>query len=180
MKNIFLCVLMLVISVHICSAQSDVIEYTEVVTVDSANQKELYKRALNFFAETFVSSKEVLQIQDKENGILFGKGFISKKVPYRWAFQPTTLDIRISFSMRVTVKDGRYKYEFTDFNNTEIIGEYKFGTLTTSPKPRVRWQSISDKRTKELWGEVKGVLYDQMNATVTLLKHHMSKKEAEW
>jgi hypothetical protein len=180
MKKLFVCVLMLVISVHICSAQSDVIEYTEVVTVDSANQKELYKRAVNFFAVSFNSSKDVLQIQDPENGVLFGKGILTKKVPYVWGIVKTELDVKIKFNIRISVKDGKYKFEFTDFDNYNIYPGYYFGPVTTNPKPPVEWKTISYKRTKDLWGEVKGVLYDEMNSTVAMLKKHMSTTEDAW
>ena len=49
------------------------LDFTEIINVDSTTQKELYARARAWFALNFVSSKAVLEMDDKENGQLIGK-----------------------------------------------------------------------------------------------------------
>lgn len=98
-------------------------KYTEVINLDSSiSQAELYNRARVWFIENYKSAKNVLQLEDKEAGILVGKGII-----------PILYDVRIfskskgdSFTMhqnldvyhtiRVYTKKGRYKYEIEEIN----------------------------------------------------------------
>ena len=51
------------------------INYSEVVNVDSVKKEELYNRAKHWLVETFNSAKDVIQIDDKENGEIVGKGY---------------------------------------------------------------------------------------------------------
>src|SRR6266496_2496034 len=50
------------------------IKFTEVVYVDSISKLLLYSRAREWFTKAFKSSKAVLDLDDKENGKLIGKG----------------------------------------------------------------------------------------------------------
>lgn len=88
--------------------------YTEVVQLDSsATKDELYKRAKRFFFDTYKSGKEVIQLDDKENGEVDGKGNLLVLWKYSALAGPTS--VRISEMVKIFVKDGRYKYEVSDF-----------------------------------------------------------------
>jgi hypothetical protein len=87
------------------------IQYTAVVPVPGASQVELYARAQLWFADTFASAKQVVQVADQEAGVLQGT-----------AFYPLVLEVggshyaeRLWYTVKLVLKDGRYKYEFTDF-----------------------------------------------------------------
>jgi hypothetical protein len=84
--------------------------YTEVIPVPGASQVELYARAQLWFADTFGAVKDVVQVADKDAGVLQGT-----------AFQPLPLGepgaqslVRLWYTVKVVVKEGRYKYELTD------------------------------------------------------------------
>ena len=89
------------------------ITYSEIIKVDSVNSQQLYLRAKIWFVHSFVSAKNVIQLDDKEAGKLIGKGVfdvntsILPKAKTNAGFVEFTVDIQ--------VKDGRYKYTFTDF-----------------------------------------------------------------
>lgn len=86
------------------------ISYKEVVYLDSTVQQQvLYRAAREWFAKSFVSSNNVLQMDDEEAGILIGKGSFTI-IHTIWG---TPFPIRFTISMYF--KNGRYKYELTDF-----------------------------------------------------------------
>jgi hypothetical protein len=88
------------------------ITYSEVVYLDSlANKQELFSRAREWFAKAYKSSTNVIQMEDKESGKIIGKALMQvyyKEFPYGY----------INYTISIYLKDGRYKYEFTDFHHT--------------------------------------------------------------
>lgn len=95
------------------------ISYTDVVSVDSLVKKqELFSKVREWFAKTYNSSTNVIQMEDKENGKIVGKALIQiyKKTAitnYEWG--------AIHYTISIYIKDGRYKYVITDFYHT---GQY--------------------------------------------------------
>ena len=88
------------------------ITYSDVVYVDSlATKQELFSRAREWFAKAYKSSTNVIQMEDKERGTIIGKALMQvyyKEFPYGY----------INYTISIYIKDGRYKYEFTDFHHT--------------------------------------------------------------
>ncbi len=93
-----------------------IVEYTEVVYVDSSISKEvLYSAARAWFIDNFRDAKEVLQVQDKDACELIGKGNIN--IPSnRFGYMAIGVGI-VWFKFSFFAKDGRYKYSITDFNH---------------------------------------------------------------
>ncbi|WP_461491001.1 DUF4468 domain-containing protein [Pontibacter sp. HJ8] len=86
--------------------ESGKIVYSEVVPVEGLSQQELYSRARAWFATTFNSANDVIQMDSKEEGTIIGNGI-------------TDLDIgnskqKVHFTLSLQFKDGRYKYEITN------------------------------------------------------------------
>jgi hypothetical protein len=93
------------------------VKYTEIIEVEGGVKKEkLFEAIRKWFSDTYVSSKAVLEISDKETGELSGKG--SMTVFYK---MPIVVgrDVNITYSISVWVKDGKYKYEIKN-----IFGKY--------------------------------------------------------
>ena len=93
------------------------INYTEVVKVDSTIKKdELYVNAKAWFVGTYKSANDVLQMQDKEAGVLIGKGIF--EIPYKLFVGSTR--VSVNHTIKVYVKDGKYKYEITDLEGKQL------------------------------------------------------------
>ena len=93
------------------------VKYSEVIEVNPDVKKEkLFEAVRKWFSETYVSSKAVLEISDKETGEISGKGAMT--VFYK---MPIVVgrDVNITYSISVWVKDGKYKYEIKN-----IFGRY--------------------------------------------------------
>lgn len=49
--------------------------YTGIIQVDSTDKSKLYNKVKKWFVEQYKSAKDVIQLDDKENGEVIGKGY---------------------------------------------------------------------------------------------------------
>lgn len=95
--------------------QEGVVAYSNVIQVDSVSKDQLYARAKRWFVKTYKSANDVIQLDDKENGEIIGKG--NFKISY-YAREPI-----INHTISILVKDGRFKYIITDLVYSDIQGD---------------------------------------------------------
>lgn len=82
----------------------------EVVQVDSMTKKELYQKAKLFFIDNFKSAKDIIQMDDAENGIIIGKGI--SKFSFWNVMAQAELPMRMT--IKIEVKDNRFRYTIYD------------------------------------------------------------------
>jgi len=95
--------------------------YTEIVKSDSTNYKELYVRAHVWFANTFNSAQNVVQLDDKDAGHIIGKGVFE--------FDETVMVVWVNFTIEIQTKDGKYKYTLSNF----LYKGYRLEEITFDP-----------------------------------------------
>ena len=89
------------------------ITYSEIINLDSSYKKnDLYINAKRFFVEVFKSGRDVIQLDDKEAGLIIGKGYFN--IVWKVNFM-NSYDMQIWHVVKIYVKDAKYKYEITDF-----------------------------------------------------------------
>ncbi|GAA4440230.1 DUF4468 domain-containing protein [Ravibacter arvi] len=94
------------------------ITYSEVVYVaDSADKYELFTRAKEWFSRAYKPSTSIIQMEDKEGGAIVGKALMQV---YHKALG-THESGYINYTISIYFKDGRYRFEITDFHHT---GQY--------------------------------------------------------
>ena len=76
----------------------------KVIEAPELKKEEIFNRALNYFTYNYVSGKSVIQTQDKENGLIVGKG-VYNDVHIGMSLITTYVDAW--HILRVDVKDGR-------------------------------------------------------------------------
>jgi hypothetical protein len=146
------------------------ITYMEIVGVDSSlKTNELFNNAREWFAKTYISSNEVIQLEDKEQGVIIGKGIIP--VYYKYMGN-NTQDGYMNYTISVYLKDGRYKYELTDFSHEpHLIGGNNYGSaeemLNTN---KVGYQKILNNMLNQMNIKV--------NEVIKSLKLAMGKKNS--
>jgi|ERR1035437_1440900 hypothetical protein len=93
----------------------------EKIVSDSLSKKENYDNSKRAFVNIFKSAKDVIQMDDKENGEIIGKGITT----YNWriSFEDKQHPIdsfsqAIKFTIDVTSKDNKYRVKISDI----IIG----------------------------------------------------------
>lgn len=111
-----------------CFSQSDSTEF-QFVKIDSVNysKDELFLKAETWLANSFVSSKSVIQMKDKDAGKIICKGvfaYVDKEVG-------STTHFDIKFSLEISVRDKKYRIKLYDFINSGYI-DWDGSDLTTS------------------------------------------------
>lgn len=152
------------------------LEYTEVVPVEGAPAAELYNRAMAWFVSSFVDSKQVLEVQNREEGLLIGKGTIGFEPPS--ILSSNNIRGAITFTVSIMVKDGRYKYALTDFrhNGTRTSNwvAMDFGVITTSPVAPPVPDTTKGMREKD-WKAMQQIATRHAKQLVVTLREAMTK-----
>ena len=152
------------------------LEFTDVVQVPGVSADDLYVRASTWFMKAFVDSKNVLEVQDKAAGVLGGKG----SIPYEPNVFMSSALLRghITFTIQVMVKEGRYKYDLSDFQHhgspSNVAGPIDFGELTTAQEcPQIK--GTTKGMREKVWPHLKEVANARATALITSLKDAMAK-----
>jgi len=152
------------------------LKYTEVIQMENIPKNELYNRTHHWFTTQFKSSKDVIQIDNKEEGEIVGKGNF-KYIPKVLSGSEQIFG-DIVFTVKVFLKDGRYKYEFTDFIHEPYGNEYgskSMGIITTemdNPNPEPLAKGWSNK----VWVDIKNQIDVKVSSLITSLKVGMNTK----
>src|SRR5450830_1164209 len=88
------------------------VTYTDIIQLQGVSKNEIYNRAKHWFIDTFNSGKDVIQLDDKETGEVIGKGCF--KAVWMINFY-SSQSVNVWKTIKIQIKDGRYRYEITDF-----------------------------------------------------------------
>ena len=93
--------------------ETKMVIFTAVVPVEGVSKDSLYDLSLDWIRKYYKNSTTVMQVQDKEAGILEGRHsfYVMREVNG----QETRGDL-IKYSFKIQIKDGRYKYTITKIN----------------------------------------------------------------
>ena len=83
--------------------------FEEVVKTPNFTPEKVYALYREWFVTTFVNAEAVLQMDDKESGVLIGKSFTHIATAGGWFSQ------QINFTLKIYIREGRFKYVLTDF-----------------------------------------------------------------
>ncbi len=111
-------------------ADSKLITYKEVVTV-TGNQVELYNRAIEFVNKQYKNPTEATKVRNPASGLIE----IIHRIELSKTDKGVTLPAGIvEYSMKIELKEGRYRYIITNFTLREA-----------SRQPIERWMDKKDK-----------------------------------
>ena len=136
----------------------------EVVTMDETTDTKdvLFVRAHEWFALTFRSANDVIQMADKNAGKLIGKGYVTVPMPNYGI---------LSFTLIVECRDGRYKYTVQDvihrYTDTRKVWG---GDILSERSPAVPLNLLRSQ-----WRKVRESSELAMNALILDLKNAMKK-----
>lgn len=88
--------------------------YSEVVQSPNNSSNQIYLNINEWFAKTYNSSNNVIQLNDKENGKIIGKGGFTISPIYQWGNIKTPQTFFVNYTLTLQIKDGKYKYEFSN------------------------------------------------------------------
>jgi hypothetical protein len=160
---------------------SNKIKYSNIILLDSLTSKqELFSRATEWFAKTYKFSKDVIQLNDSENGKIVGKANLS--VSFTALGIKTTAGY-INYTITLYIKNGKYKYEITDFYHVGIYVNSSAGkapdggTCENLIKEKKGFWGYSYKRTYENYliqmdNDIRALVSDLENAMTTKTKNN--------
>lgn len=124
-----------------CQPTGKPIIFVSIETVDSTIKKEtLYFNGMEWLGKHFTNANKVIQVSDKDAGLILAKGSFSYKAPgYMLSGAETRI---ISFMIKFSFKDGKYKLELSDFSD-ELLGTVTNGDYED--------HSPSKKNMQKLW-----------------------------
>lgn len=166
--------ILLILSLN--SIGQEPLTYTEVIKVDSVSKDELYNRAKLWLIYAFNSANHVIQYDNKEEGQIIGKAII--KYDPKIFSASTQTEGNIKYTIKIFVREGRYKYEITDFIHDPYIenpGKAGMGLITTSeecPNPR----DLAKGWSNRVWKDIKTQIEDNIVPLTDSLKQGMIKK----
>jgi hypothetical protein len=109
------------------------VTFVKLIEAPGLSKDEIFNRALNYFTYNYVSGKSVIQHQDKEAGLIVGKGLYSN-VHTGVSLQTTLVDAW--HILRVDVKDGKARaiVTLTDYEKqiTASNGASTYSTMKIS------------------------------------------------
>lgn len=122
-------------------AATNLINFVKVVQAPGATKDELYARGKVWFAHTFKSAQDVIQADDKTAGILIGKGWQTTTVP---TILGSSVNVKLWFTAKLAFKDGRYKYELTDFKFESFSSQYSPNPTPVAAEVATTYSSKKD------------------------------------
>lgn len=153
--------------------------FSEVIQADSMKATTLYGNAKLWFANTFKSAKDVIQVDDKEAGRVVGKAW--QDIYIKVLGMPS--QTKLWFSISVQVKDGRYKIEMYDLKYEQYPSQHdrnpqpqaveSWFTVESYYKNNGKARSINEsykEETEKAWASIKA----------SLVKNMVSKKSSDW
>lgn len=164
---------------------NDPLIFQEVVTVDSASKPQLYERGRLWFSDYFKSSKAVLEVNDKESGEFIGKPILYTWYNSRYFGKDHKVELTMPVTIRLRVKDGKYKYEVYDITTYydapgspygKGTANEMFGPLTTSETCPKSYSMAKQAKVNEDWNEAKHNAAVVVEELATSLKTYMNKK----
>lgn len=95
------------------------IEFTEIVEVPDLMKDEIYTRVRIWFSENFQSAEHVLDLDDRNSGVLIGTGYSDV---YR-ELLGTRIAQKFYYRIKVEIKDEKYRYSISNhyFENYATI-----------------------------------------------------------
>ncbi|MHA4844471.1 DUF4468 domain-containing protein [Flavitalea antarctica] len=157
------------------SQTSEPVSYTGVVEVSGMTKDQLFANARQWFNKTFVSSNQVIQIADKESGELSGKGIMQLR--FTSTFNGSKKQEAYSdFTLDIAIKDGKYKYDLSQFKIYPIAYRNQPFPLYRDNKCPVKYSFIRQSAMDEYYASSKDAVSQKVTELVTSLKIAMEKK----
>jgi hypothetical protein len=121
--------------------------YETVDTIPSTTKIDLYNKSKIWFVNTFNSAKAVLQMDDKEAGIIMGKGI----TPYEGgnAFSGP-IHNSINYTININIKDNKYRIQVYDISISNENASYTPEYCLKYPKMNKKKLEKIDDSVKEL------------------------------
>jgi hypothetical protein len=174
MQQVLICLLILTSSSLL--AQENV-NFEKVIKTDSLKKAEIFTIVNDWFASTYNSANDVIQMSDKDEGVIIGNGSMSYdygKMSY------ACYTGYIKYTIKVYIKDSRYKVVLTNFRHSVKAGngqQCSLGAITS--KELYAASGMSKKYHNKVWTDIKTKVESYSNSIMVSLEKKTSEVKSE-
>ncbi|MDN3642922.1 DUF4468 domain-containing protein [Lutimonas halocynthiae] len=146
-------ILVLLIFTSISLTAQETLKFERVIETDSVGKELIFVSVNDWFATTYNSANDVIQMADKDAGVIVGNGSMSfnyKGMSY------VCYEGYLKYTIKVYIKDNRFKVVLTNFNHTVKPGNAAscaLGVLTTAEVYATK--GMSKKYHNKVWDGLK-------------------------
>lgn len=159
------------------------IDYLEVVKNDTLSKEQIYTCVREWFNRNFETGHCVILMDDYKAGHLMARGTIFAKHPRGIG----SVGYTVSFTLDIFVKEGKYRYEATDFNilagiNGDLLPDWiSADVFVTDPKYKNSKGEYTGTARQDL-GAIDGNIHYMLNnlKASVLAKAYSYKMQADF
>lgn len=152
------------------------ITFVKIIEVKGKSKSEIYSNVKNWITENYKSPKDVINIDDKESGIILLKSFFLNTQTI--AISNGTINIKANyyFSLKINIKDSKYKITITDLEQ-QGLSEFTSSGYTggKSPLERAVLINIKDENYDKVYDirkKMADVIKKEMNGIISSIEHY--------
>ncbi len=147
----------------------------------------IFTQAHIWVAENFKDANSVVQVADREAGVIVGKGFF--EIYVQETKRINAYYGSIYFTMKVQVKDGRFKYEFYDFRHEwKLIPKHcnDIGLIYNQKEypQTVKCTLFGDNLKQNFWDTIllksKGKANNLTESLISHIKNSTTENNTDW
>jgi hypothetical protein len=148
-------------------------EVVGIETMDSVKKGELFQRSASFIADISDPNFKVLSVEkdslnDKISAdyqiMIYAQSGVLKKIQGA-----------VSYSLTLEVKDGKYRYSFTDFVYHYYGQNRSYQTVDTGKKKKLEETKASG--WQKAWNECKATTASKVQKQIISIKHAMATRK---
>lgn len=136
------------------------VTYTGVITVDSLSADQIYLGVRRWVAKEYKSGKDVTQLEDAAAREVLVRGWF----PSVWQLTfYATNTVQVWHRVTVQCRDGRYRFEFTDFRIKWQTGEPLYQEYE---QPIEEWFTAREKQVGKVYAQVDTTVRQMVQALI--------------
>ena len=145
--------------------------FTRIIDSNNLNKEQTFTKTKLFFVNTFNSAKDVIQLDDKENGIVMGKGSANINIQSG----KFSIPISMSFTIKIESKDGKCRLEVSNIiYNNESPAENFFNDVMEEK------YSKANEKGKIVMENYRDKTIEKIDFLESKIKEEFYKKEQSW
>jgi hypothetical protein len=125
MRKLLITFIILILTTILCHAQdfsrltkndkTGLVTITEVVELEGFSKDEIYTKTKLWIAQSYKSPQDVLQLDDKESGVIVIKGIFEISPAY------------VHYTFTIKIKDGKMKLDTNHIYSDSSVGNANYG-----------------------------------------------------
>jgi hypothetical protein len=178
MKKLFILILSALIFIPVLAQEP--ITFFKVIQTDSVGKEALFAVINEWFASTYNSANDVIQMNDKQAGTIIGRGSVDY---YCQDVFSRCYDGYLEYTIKAFVKDNRYKVELTNFthkNFPDLAKVCSLGVVTDAPIYTDKWPG--KKYDNAVWDDLKikaSAISDHLIKSIENKTNNLATKEKD-